>query len=135
MASTVLTNAYVLWGTGTNLSSYCRSVTLNYEAEALDDTLMGDTTRTHIGGLKAWSAELELYEDTSATVTAALFGDVGSVKTIAIRADATGKSATNPEYSGSALLTSLPPFGQGVGEIQSITVSFESAGALTRATS
>lgn len=135
MASTVLTDAYVLWGTGTNLSSYTRSVTLNYEAEALDDTLMGDTTRTHIGGLKAWSAELELYEDTSASVTAALFADVGTVKTLAIRADATGKSGTNPEYSGSALLTSLPPFGQGVGEIQSVTVSFESAGTLTRATS
>ena len=64
MASTVLTNAYVLWGTGGNLSSFCRSVTLNYEAESLDDTLMGDTTRTHIGGLKAWSADVELYEDT-----------------------------------------------------------------------
>lgn len=135
MASTVLTDAYVLWGTGTNLSSFCRSVTLNYEAESLDDTLMGDTTRTHIGGLKSWSADIELYEDTSASVTAALFGDVGTIKTLAIRADATGKSGTNPEYTGSALLTNCPPFGQGVGEIQAITVNFVSAGTLTRATS
>ena len=135
MASTVLTNAYVLWGTGTNLSAYTRSVTLNYEAESLDDTLMGDDTRSHIGGLKSWSAEVELYEDTSSTVTAALFSDVGTVKNLAIRASATGKSASNPEYAGDALLVSMPPFGQGVGEINSITVSFENAGTLSRATS
>jgi len=135
MASTVLTNAYVLWGTGTDLSSFVRSVTLNYEAEALDDTLMGDTTRTHIGGLKAWSGEVELYEDTSATVTGSLFADVGTVKTLTIRADTGVTSASNPQYAGSALLTSMPPFGQGVGEINSITVSFENAGTLARTTS
>jgi hypothetical protein len=134
MPSQVLTDAYVTFDSQ-NLSSYVRSVTLTYEAEALDETLMGDTTRTHIGGLKSWSADVELYEDTNRAVDAIMFSRVGSVATLVIRADATGKSGTNPEYSGSALLESYPIFGAGVGEISSVTVTFQSAGALSRSTS
>jgi len=136
MPSQVLTNARVQWGTGTgDVFTGVRSATLTYEAEALDETVMGNTTRTHIGGLKNWSIDVELYGDTTASMDAYLFPKVGTVRNIRLRADAGSIGATNPEYRGDALLDSFPILGAGVGEINAKTITFQSAGTLTRATS
>jgi hypothetical protein len=136
MPTQVIQNARVQWGSGTgDVFTGVRSVTLTYEAEALDETVMGNTTRTHIGGLKSWSADVEIYGDTTQAMDAYLFPKVGTVRNLRIRASATGIGASNPEFRGDALLESYPILSAGVGELNTKTITLQSAGTLTRATS
>lgn len=138
MATEILDNAFVEYD-GTDLSSYVKSVTLSYEVETGDDTAMGDDTRSSLGGLKNWSAEVEFNQDYDAgAVDATLFPKVGSSGTLTLRKDAGTASSTNPEYSGSAVLTSYPPLGGSVGDVHTTTASFVPGGSsptLTRSTS
>jgi hypothetical protein len=136
MPTQVIQNARVQWGTGTgDVFTGVRSVTLTYEAEALDETVMGNDTRTHIGGLKSWSADVEIYGDTTQAMDAYLFPKVGTVRNLRIRASATGIGASNPEFRGNGLLESYPILSAGVGELNAKTITFQSAGTLTRVTS
>ena len=64
MATFSYKNAYLAIGSasgvgGTALSAWVRSLTLNYEAESLEDTAMGDTFRSRLAGLKDWSVDVE----------------------------------------------------------------------------
>ena len=136
MAVLVLTDALFTYN-GTDLSDHVRAVRMNYAADEVETTAMGDTTHEVIGGLKSWDAEVELNNDEAASsVMATLFSLVGSTATIVIRpSKTTAVGATNPNYTGTALLVSLPPIAGGVGELSTTTASFRSSGALSRATS
>jgi len=100
---------------------------------------MGDDTRSNLGGLKNWSAEVEFNQDYSASaVDDTLFSKVGNSATLKIRKDAGAVSSTNPTYSGDAVLTDYPPIGGSVGDVHTTTASFVPGGAnptLTRSTS
>ncbi len=133
MATTVLTNAHVQIG-ATDMSDHVRSVTLNYSADMIEDTNMGDNTRQRIGGLKDWSIELELAQDFAAIVDPILFDLVGSTFTVTIRPDSAAMSATNPEFTGTGILESYPPLGNPVGELATTTVTIQAAGQLSRNT-
>lgn len=135
MAEVVLTDASLTVG-GTDLSDHVRSITLNYTSEPQDKTAMGDTTRERLGGLLDWSVSVEFNQDYAAgEVDATLHPLVGTVVSLVLKPTSAGVSATNPSYTGSALLTSYPPLGGTVGDIHTTTAEFEAAGALTRATS
>lgn len=136
MATLVLTDAFVSFAS-VDLSDHVRQVTLNYSAEMLDDTAMGDTTRSRKGGLKDWNASVEFYADeASAKVQATLFPKVGTTGTLIVRPVNTGGvSATNPNYTGTGILESLPPVTGAVGDLQMAPASILAAGALSRATS
>jgi hypothetical protein len=135
MAAFVFTDGFVSIN-GVDLSDHVESVSLDYSAELQDSTTMGDTTRERLGGLKDWSASITFKQDfAAAKVDATLFSLVGVASTIILRADnSDGVSATNPNYTGSAILESYPPLGGGVGEMAKTTAKFMAAGALSRAT-
>lgn len=138
MATEVITDAFVEYDS-VDLSEFVTSVTLSYEAETQDDTAMGDDTRSNLGGLKNWSAEVEFNQDFAAGgPDATLFSKVGSIATLTIRKSSAAVGSTNPSYSGDALLASYPPFGNTVGEKMTTSASFVPGGAsntLARATS
>lgn len=136
MATIVLTDAFVSWG-GTDLSDHLKGGTLNYSAELLDDTAMGDTTRSRKGGLKDWSADLEFYADeASAKVQQTFFAAVGGTATLIIRPVNTGGvGATNPNYTGTGIVESIPLVAGTVGEMHMTPIRILAAGALSRATS
>lgn len=136
MATIVLTDAFVSIN-GVDLSDHVKSVTLPYAAEMLDDTVMGDDTRSNKGGLKTWSITIEFLNDWAANeVDATLFPLVGSTFTIIVRPVNTGGvSATNPNFTGTGILESYPPLGNQVGELATTSVTVQSAGTLSRATS
>lgn len=118
------------------LSSYCRGVTLNITADELDDTAMGDTYRSRIAGLKDWSVAPEFNSDFAASaVDATLFPLLGSTTTVKVRSTSSAISATNPEYSGSALISQYNPMGNSVGDLATVSVQWPGAGTLSRATS
>lgn len=131
---TVLTDASVVVN-GVDLSDHVRSLTLQYNADAVDKTAMGDTTRNRTGGLKDWSVSIEFNQDFAANeVDATLFPLVGSTFTFTGKPTSAAVSATNPSFSGSALLESYQPINGSVGDLHTTSVSLVAAGDLTRAT-
>lgn len=135
MTVLAFTDAYVTVNS-VNLSDHVRQVTLNVSADELDTTAMGSTYRARIGGLKDWTVTVEFNNDYAASnVDATLWPLLGTTTTIAIRATSGAKSATNPEYSGSVLVSQLAPVGGSVGDLATTSVTWQGAGTLTRATS
>lgn len=134
MAKFVLTDASVSLNS-VDLSDHVVSVTLNLEAEGVDDTNMGDLTRINLGGLLSWSAEIEFSQDYAAgEVDATLFSLVGTSFTMVLKPTSSAVGPTNPSFTGTALLTAYQPLAGSVGEKSMATVSLASAGTLTRAT-
>lgn len=131
----VLKNAYVLIN-AVNLSDHVKSVTINYAAEILEKTAMSANSKQRIAGLKDWSVDVELNQDfAAASVDATLFPLVGAAAfAIEIRPDAGVVSATNPKYTGNALLESYPPISGSVGELATVSITLQGDGDLTRAT-
>lgn len=135
MAELVLTDCSLLCG-ATNLSAWVRSITIQYNADAVENTAMGDTTHTRIGGLKDWSVSVEFNQDYAASaVDQTLFSLVGSVFTFEAKPTSAAPSATNPKFTGSALLESYQPINGSVGDLNTASVNLVAAGTLTRATS
>lgn len=135
MAKIVLTDAFFSIG-GTDLSDHVRQITINYSADGVENTAMGDSTHTRQGGLKDWSASVEFYNDEAASsVAATIFPLVGTTATIIGRPTSGAVSATNPNYTGTGLVTSFPPLSGSVGEMSMTTCEIEAAGDLSRATS
>ena len=136
MATFVYTDASVVVNS-VDLSDHVKSCSLNYEAEMLDDTVMGDTTRSNIAGLLNWSIDVEFLQDfASAKVDATLFSLVGAAAfTVTVKPTSGSVSATNPSFSGSVVLESYPPMSGSVGDLETASATFRAAGTLARATS
>lgn len=134
MATFVLTDASVVIN-AVDLSDHVRQVTLNVEADGQEDTAMGDSWRSRLGGLKDSSVEIEFNQDFAASeVDATLWPLFGTTTTVTIKPTSSAVSATNPSFSGSMLLTEYPPLDGSVGDVATTSVTFEGAGTITRAT-
>ena len=134
MATVVLNDASVVINS-VDLSDHVKSVTINYSAEMLDDTAMGDNTRSRKGGLKDWSFDITFHQDYAASnVDATLFPLVGTAFSTVIKPTSGAVSATNPSYTGTGTLESYNPIGGGVGDLQETSITIQSAGDLSRAT-
>lgn len=135
MATFVLKDAVVSIN-AVDLSDHVRSVSITYEADQVDDTNMGDTTKQRLAGLLEWSVEIEFAQDFAAgEVDATLFPLVGAAPfEIKIRPTSGAIAATNPEYVGNAVLPSYTPIDGSVGDLATTSVEFVSSGTLTRDT-
>ena len=135
MAQLILEDAFVSVD-GNDISSSVKSVTVNISAEMQDDTTMGDDTKSNKGGLKNWSAEVELLQDfASGQLDSILFPLVGTTVAVIFRPTSAAVSASNPNYTGNGTVESYPPLGGTVGDLASTTISIQPAGTLSRATS
>jgi hypothetical protein len=110
---------------GVDLSDWVTNVTLPRELEALEDTAMGDTGRSRIAGLEDSTIQITFNQDFSASaVDATLAAALGLVVVIKVRPTSASIAATNPEYVGSYLANQYSPFGNGVGELATVGVSW-----------
>lgn len=130
MATVAYTNAY-LSVNGNDLSSHVAELTLNYTAEMLDETAMGDTNRVFKGGLKNWSVDVVFHQDFAAGgPDNRLFSLVGTTSCIELRPHNSCSTAINPNYSATAVLESYPPMGGAVGALLDVTATFQPGGSL-----
>lgn len=107
------------------MSGWVTSVTLPIEFEALEDTAMGDSGRSRVAGLEDGTIQLNLNQDFAAGGPDATFWAAKkTVVVIKVRPTSGAISATNPEYVGSYLINSHQPFGNGVGELATTSVSW-----------
>lgn len=110
---------------GVDMSAHTTNVVLPREFEALEDTAMGDDGRSRIAGLEDSTVQIGLNQDFSAAaVDATIAAALGGVVVIKVRPTTAAISATNPEYVASYLANQYSPFGNGVGELATTSLSW-----------
>lgn len=120
---------------GTNLSSSLNNVELALESDDVETTAFGDNWRTRVGGLKSGSVTLAFLQDFgAAAVDATLFPLFNTIATVVIVPTSGTVSATNPSYTAQALVSQYSPFASSVGDIATLSVTWNTTGTVVRAT-
>ena len=132
MASQIWRNAY-FFAAGTDLSAYVKSLTVNEGSETGDDTVMGDTTRSTMAGLKTYSIDVAFHQDFAVnlvdTKLRALVGAAG--QTVSWRPDSAIVGTGNPQRNCVMVLESYVPASGAVGAVPlEATAKFVAAGDL-----
>ncbi len=133
MATFVWTNAHLKINT-VDQSDHVQSVQLNYNVEVLDATPMATAaTRIRKAGLFDWTIEATMFDDMAdGDFDDLLFSLVGaSAFAIILRPTQAVIGAGNPEYRGNVIVGGSP-VGGNVGDMATKSLTFHSAGALTR---
>jgi hypothetical protein len=131
MAFTHGKDAYFVWNS-VNLSSYINDISFPQEVDLAETSTMGNTAKTFLAGLLDGSISIGGLFDS--TADAALGGAIGTSAAFEFRANSGAVSATNPKYTGSAILQSYEPSAS-VGDAVQASAEFQISGAVTRATS
>ena len=93
-----------------DLSDHTSSASLSINADSVETTAFGETTRSFIGGLESATLNVTWQQDYAASeVDATLNGLVGTVVTFELLPASGSASSTNPKYSGSVLITDYTP--------------------------
>ena len=87
---------------GANTVAEIRSYTINETGDTIEDSSMGDVSRTYKAGLKTWTASVEVFWDETDTNGQGSF-DVGSTVTLNVYPE--GSSSGDMYYTGSAIVT------------------------------
>ncbi len=122
---------------GTNLSNVLQSVSLDLSSDELETTAFGGGWRTRVAGLKSGSVTLNFFQDFAAgAVDATLYPlySGGSYATVVITPTSTAVSATNPAYTAVCLVSQYQPFASSVGDIATLSVTWQTSGTVSRAT-
>jgi len=134
MPKFVATDYAITIGTA-NFSASLNSVTLDITTDEQETTAFGDTYRTRIAGLRDASLTLDFMQDFGAgSVDQTLFPLLGSAVTWSIKPTSGTVTATNPSYSGTAVVTQYQPFANAVGDLATLSVTWPVSGSVTRGT-
>lgn len=132
--ATVYTDAFLKLGATT--MSGVKSVEIKASYADQETTVHGGggwTTSTT--GLGSWEVTAELMLDYgSGSTEATLWSILGQSTSIEIRPTSSAVSASNPKFTGTAILFELPEQ-LSVGEVGTVSITLKGTGALTRATS
>jgi len=138
MAKFVATDYNITFGTAaTNWSNSIAAVTLDITTETQDTTAFGNPGgyRSFISGLKVASLTVDFHQDfAAANIDATFFPLLGSAIPFTIRPTSGSVTATNPSYAGTAIVSQHVPFSGSVGDLATMSVSWQVTGEVTRAT-
>lgn len=135
MAKGPIKNAF-LSVNAVDLSDHVETLELTHNGEAVDLSAMGDGTRIFAGGLLNWELTVNWRQDyDAAKVDATIFALVGATTALILRPDTGVVAPTNPQFTGTGLVTGYSPIVGTVGDAHDAPNSFVSASALVRATS
>ena len=130
-----ITTDYSVSLNDTDFSSSIAAVTLEETVETQETTSFGDTARTRLSGLKDATLSIDFHQDFGATSIDATFHDLlGSAIPFEIKPTSDATSATNPAYSGTCIVTTYSPFANAIGELATLSVTWEVTGPITRST-
>lgn len=134
----VMSNDCTLSVGGTALDDWVQSIVVSQDAEDLDGTAMGATSRAHVRGLRDDRIEVTFLQDfaTSAVdqTLSALYSSTGFA--VVVKPTSAAVSATNPSYTCTMILLNYQPIDATVGEISTPDVVFVPApgSSIVRAT-
>src|SRR5882757_2726654 len=135
MPAMVLLAAYVNVA-GTDVSSYNKKAELTVEVEEKDVTTYASLGwKVLLGGLKSGTLAMEFVQDFAATkLDSIMWPLLGAVVPFEVRADQAVVGTSNPKYTGNVLVKAWNPLTGSVGDDASVSVSYPTSGAVTRAT-
>ena len=121
---------------GVNLSDHIAAVTWDITADEIETTAFGTEWRQRVGGgLKSASISIDFHQDFGAgSVDATLYPLLGSIATVVCVPTSGSVSATNPSYTGTFSVVQYTPIASNVGDLATLSVSWPSAGTVTRGT-
>jgi len=137
MAVFVLTNASVKIN-NVDLSDNVSDVTVDMSAADIDVTAMGAGGHQRILGIRDDKFTLSMFSDFAAAKVDATLQPLfagGSLFLVQVWASGSTSSATNPCYSGTAILTSYQPIAGKVGDASLTKLDMPVNGTISRATS
>ena len=114
---------------GANTLGELRSFSLETTAETIEDTSMGDTSRTYKVGLKTFTGTASVFFDETDTAQPSLVA--GAEITINMYPE--GASSGDTYYTGSAIVTGRTINSSFDGMVE-MEISFQGTGALTEST-
>ena len=115
---------------GANAIAEIRSYTISESGDTIEDTSMGDTSRTFKAGLKTFTATVECFWDETDTTGQGSF-DVGSTVTLNVYPE--GSTTGDVYYTGSAIVTGKTINGTFDGMVEA-SFTLQGTGALSEAT-
>lgn len=136
MAKFVLRNAAVRIA-GTDFSDHVSEVAVQLTAADVDTTAMGAGGHERLAGIRDDGFELTMFSDFAATsVDAVLHAQMAgsSLFLVEVWAAGTVTAATNPKYSGTAILLEYQPINGQVGAASMTQVQLPVNGTISRAT-
>ncbi|MFF3346077.1 hypothetical protein [Streptomyces sp. NPDC002779] len=121
---------------GTVLNSYTKKAEVAVEVEDKDVTNYASLGwKEVIGGLKSGELGVEFLQDfAAAQLDAIMWPLLGTVVAFEVRADQAAVSASNPKYTGNVLIKGWSPITGAVGDEATVSQTFPTSGAVTRAT-
>ena len=119
-----------------NLSDHIAQVSLEQTSDEIETTAFGTEWRQRIGGgLKDASISIDFHQDFgAASVDATLSPLFGSIATVVVTPTSGSVSATNPSFTGTFSVVQYSPVASSVGDLATLSVSWPSAGTVTRGT-
>lgn len=137
MPAMVLTAAYVAVN-GVDISGYCKKVELTTNVEKKDvTTFAASGWKTLLGGLKSGMLATTLIND---MLDNDLDEDIwtlylaGTPVSFEVRAANSAVGVSNPKYTGNVLVDQWKPISGGVGDVNEAGYTWDTSGAVTRAT-
>lgn len=115
---------------GANAIAEIRSYTITETADVLEDTSMGDTSRTYLASLKTFTGSIECFWDETDT-NGQMSLDPGASVTINIYPE--GSSSGDTYYTGSVIITEKSVTASFDGMVEA-SFSFQGTGALSETT-
>ena len=121
---------------GTNFSDHIAQVSLEQTSDEIETTAFGTEWRQRIGGgLKDASISIDFHQDFGAgSVDAILSPLFGSIATVVVIPTSGSVSATNPSFTGTFSVVQYSPVASSVGDLATLSVSWPSAGTVSRGT-
>lgn len=121
---------------GVDLSDHIASVTVTETHAEIETTSISDSYVTRIAGNGDASVSFEFHQDfAAASVNATIQPLIGSTTTVVVKPTSGSVSATNPSYTGTALVTEWPTLDASAGELVTASVTWPISGGWTEATS
>lgn len=133
MAVIVLTDVFLSLG-GNDISDHVKTVTLNLDADPVDATAMGQGWKTEASGLKSGKMTLEVNDDfAAAQIDSILWGLFGTIAAFEVRSTSAAVGPSNPKFTGNVHVQQFAVGGK-VGDLAAKSLSFDTSGAVARAT-
>lgn len=133
MAKSILTDVKVTIN-GTAFSTQVKQVELTVQADDKEVTAFGDGWKTHIAGLKSGSVKLDFFQDYTATtgLEAVLWPLLGTLATVVVSPTSGTATASNPNYTFTALVTTVTPLTGAVGDVATESVTWPTSGTVVK---
>jgi hypothetical protein len=128
-----MNNGVVLTVDGVDLSDFVQSVTLNWNANELDVTAMGDTGIRRIKGLEDNSISVDFLNDNATSaVLQTLCDNFGENVTVTVKNTSAATSASNPLFTMTCLINGITPVNGAVGDVSTQSVTWNVSGEIAK---